>query len=147
MLRKLDKQTDSRLLFVYMKIRAIFLLTGALLVNSCSTTAVWDSSFPPEQTASLQFHGVFIKEYNGIAVQWKPAVLGGLEILIPAGESEFLADIDSGSFTARDAVFKQTFEAGKRYSLLAGYNRSVGTTGMTIKDEEGEVRFAPFKRR
>ena len=130
-----------------MKKLSSFLLIGIFLTSSCSTTAVWDSSLPPGETTTLYFTDVLIKEYNGITVNWKPAILGGLEIIIPAGESEFLADISSHFYTAQDQVFSQTFEAGKRYTLHAGHNRAMGRIGMTITDENGEVRFTVFRRR
>jgi hypothetical protein len=123
------------------------LTAGIFLICSCATSAVWDQSLPPEQTATLSFSGVSIKAYNGVPVHWDPAAFGGLEIKIPAGENEFLVDVNTGVFVARDVLFRQTFQGGKKYTLYAGYNRSIGTTGMTIvEDGLNEGRFAPFKK-
>jgi hypothetical protein len=131
-----------------MKIKSfIFLAAVIFLVSSCVSTSSWDESLPPEQTATLMYVGTTIKSYNGITVNWEPAAMGGLEVKIPAGESEFIADIVTSGFTARDVRFKQSFEAGKSYRLYVGVNN--GAYGLIIIEDGSSTatkKFAPFEK-
>ncbi|MDR0388792.1 MAG: hypothetical protein LBH73_01835 [Spirochaetaceae bacterium] len=89
------------------------------------------------------------KGYNGITVEKKKFAF----VTIPAGQAEFLGDIVwftyvgpniRYNFSAKDAVFSCTLEAGKEYWAVAGYklndDNASRTWGIYLYDDKIKAR-------
>jgi hypothetical protein len=70
--------------------------------------------------------GIWIKSYNGIAVEkWSI-------VKIPAGDAEFVAEVwwyrkeNNSTIKGRDLSFSYRFEGGKEYTLLPGFGGNRG---------------------
>jgi len=93
------------------------------LFFSCSTTTkvgiVFDDSIPIEKSSQIVTYSGTITGYNGISVNWKPAMSNAVQI--PAGDTLFEFDIRStlGNtiYSGSGWLFRYNFPPNKMYFL------------------------------
>jgi hypothetical protein len=97
-----------------------------LLLSCAATQVIWDESLPADQTAIIRISSVMtITSYNGVLVQWKEGKLTDVEVALPAGNIEFIFDLEAyemvyggqASYKGKDMLLKYNFAAGKKYVL------------------------------
>jgi hypothetical protein len=99
-------------------------LLTLLFLGSCASNATgFAESLPDDEIAVINWRGMHIIEYNGIAVKWNISVMGGLLIKIPGGDTRFILHGQVGSYnmgytTYNNIPFSYKFENGKEYSVL-----------------------------
>jgi len=98
------------------------------LILSCSTSVgiVFDDSIPIEKSAEICTYAGTITGYNGIAVNWKPALSNAVQI--PSGDTLFEFNISAqyGAiiYKGSGVLFRYNFLPNKKYVLY-----------FTVKDE------------
>lgn len=122
----------------------------AVLLGSCQTApVVWDSSFPEQELATVQFINMKLDSFNGIAVSkfnW---------VKIPAGEVQLGGEVlivHAGvNFKAQGMEFTCHFEAGKEYVIRGeSEDRQWGvgvyqTAKWSEMSPDTRIAFIPFK--
>jgi len=96
---------------------------SVLLFFSCVVTSkigiVFDDSVPLEKSSEIVTYSGIIKGYNGISVDWKPAMSNSLQI--PAGDTIFEFEVSSslGNTIYRGSgwFFRYNFLPNKKYFL------------------------------
>jgi len=104
--------------------KVLLILVLPVFFFSCATPSiVFNDMLDNDSVAIINFNStVSITEYNGIAVEWKPPLVGKLLISIPGGDTLFILNGISGTYnmgytTYRNIPFRFNFENGKEYSV------------------------------
>ena len=111
----------------------------AMLILSCTTTKagiIYDESTPLEQSSWIGITNVgTITAYNGLTVNWKPAMFSMTMIQIPAGNTLLEIDIRSqfgnNVYSGNGMLFRYNFQPGKQY--LFRVQRAEGSNAFGLR--------------